>query len=70
VQFSGVESPAVKRRFCVCCSTAIFGVCNSVRLNSCIKIRCQETDSGDCYRLRTLVFAAVNRKMWRIAVVL
>jgi hypothetical protein len=28
--------------------------------SSCVKIRCQETDSGDCNRLRTLVCAAVN----------
>jgi hypothetical protein len=27
VQFSGVESLAVKIRLCVCYSTAIFGVC-------------------------------------------
>jgi hypothetical protein len=27
-----VESPAVKRRFYMCCSTVIFGVCDSVRL--------------------------------------
>jgi hypothetical protein len=30
VKFSGVESLAVKRRLYVCCSTVIFGVCNSV----------------------------------------
>jgi hypothetical protein len=27
-----VESPTVKRRLYVCCSTAIIGVCDSVRL--------------------------------------
>jgi hypothetical protein len=27
-----VESPAVKRRLYMCCSTVIFGVCDSVRL--------------------------------------
>jgi hypothetical protein len=27
-----VEIPAVKRRLYVCCSTMIFGVCDSVRL--------------------------------------
>jgi hypothetical protein len=32
VQFSGVESLAVKRRLHVCYASAIFGVCNSVRL--------------------------------------
>jgi hypothetical protein len=34
----------------------------SETVTSCVKIRCQETDSGDCNRLRTLVFAAVNYK--------
>jgi hypothetical protein len=32
MQFSGVESLAVKRKFYVCYNTMIFGVCNSVRL--------------------------------------
>jgi hypothetical protein len=27
-----VESPAAKRRLYMCCSTVIFGVCDSVRL--------------------------------------
>jgi hypothetical protein len=38
---------------------------NSVRLcySSCIKIRCQETASEDCNRLRTLVSASVICKM-------
>jgi hypothetical protein len=28
--------------------------------SSCVKIRCQEADSGDCNRLRTLVCVTVN----------
>jgi hypothetical protein len=28
--------------------------------NSCIKIRCQETDSGDCNSRKTLVCVKVN----------
>jgi hypothetical protein len=31
------------------------------------KVRCQETDSGNCNKLRTLVLAAVNWKLWRLA---
>jgi hypothetical protein len=31
-QFSGVKSPAVKRRLYVCCSTVIFRAYDSVRL--------------------------------------
>jgi hypothetical protein len=30
----GVESHAVKRRLCMCCSAVIFGMCGSVRLVS------------------------------------
>jgi hypothetical protein len=37
--------------------------------SSSVKIRYQETTSGDCTRLRTLVFAAVNCKVRRLAVV-
>jgi hypothetical protein len=33
----------------------IFGVIHSDCYSSCVKIRCQETDSGDCNRLGTLV---------------
>jgi hypothetical protein len=33
--------------------------------NSCVKIRCQETDNGDCNRLRTLVCVTVKCKMWK-----
>jgi hypothetical protein len=36
--------------------------------SSFVKIHCQETDSGDCNRLRTLVFAAVKCKVRRFAV--
>jgi hypothetical protein len=32
-----------------------------------VKIRCQETGSGGCNRLGTLVFAAVNSKLRRTA---
>jgi hypothetical protein len=38
--------------------------------SSCVKIRCQKTDSGDCNRLRTLVFEAMNWKVRRIAAAL
>jgi hypothetical protein len=61
-----VESSAAKRRLYVCCSTAIFGVWFSETYSSCVKIRCQETATGDCNRLRTL-FAAVNCKVRRLA---
>jgi hypothetical protein len=45
------KSDCQEKTLCV-----MFGVCNSVRLlNSCVKIRCQETGSGDCSTLRTLV---------------
>jgi hypothetical protein len=50
-------------------STAIFGVKQWDCYSSCVKIRCQETESGDCNRL-TLVFAAVNCKVRRLAVAL
>jgi hypothetical protein len=53
VQLSSVQE-AVRRRL------VIIGVCNSVRLySSCVKIRCQETASGDCNRLRTLICVSV-----------
>jgi hypothetical protein len=35
-----------------------------------VKIRCQETDSEDCNRLKSLMFAAMNYKMCRSAIVL
>jgi hypothetical protein len=38
--------------------------------SSCVKIRCQETNSGNCNRLRTLVGVTVNCKVWRLAVAL
>jgi hypothetical protein len=34
----------------------------SVRL---LEIRCQETTSGECNRLRTLVRVTVNCKVWK-----
>jgi hypothetical protein len=33
--------------------------------SSCVKIRCQETDSGDCNIVRTLVCVSVNCKLWK-----
>jgi hypothetical protein len=38
--------------------------------SSCVKIRCQETASGDCNRLRTLVGVTVNCKVWKSAIAL
>jgi hypothetical protein len=50
------ESPAVKRNLYVCCSTMIFGVCSySETYSFCVKIRYQETTSGEFNRLRTLM---------------
>jgi hypothetical protein len=62
---SSVGSRAVKRNLYVCCSTVTFGACNSVCYSSCVKIRCQETESGDCNRLRTLECVTVNCKVWK-----
>jgi hypothetical protein len=65
-----VENPAASRSLCVCCSTVIFGVCDSV---ICVKIRYQETTAGECNRLRTLVCplcATVNCKVCRSAIAL
>jgi hypothetical protein len=61
VPFCGVESLASWRY--VCCSTVILGVCDVV-------IRCQETDSGDCNRLRTLASVTENCKVWKWATAL
>jgi hypothetical protein len=36
--------------------------------SSCVKIRCPGTDSGDCKKLRTLAFAAVNCKVRILAI--
>jgi hypothetical protein len=33
--------------------------------SSCVKICCQETDSGDCNRLRTLVPVTMNCEVWK-----
>jgi hypothetical protein len=58
-----VGSPAVKRSICVCYSTAIFRVRNSVRLLLfCIKIRCQETDSGEC----TKDISVCSSELWSV----
>jgi hypothetical protein len=38
--------------------------------SSCVKIRRQERNGGDCSRLRRLVLAAVNCKLRRLAVAL
>jgi hypothetical protein len=53
LQVCSVESPAVKRSLSVCVSQ---WDCYS----SCVKIRCQETASGDCNRLRTQVCVYVS----------
>jgi hypothetical protein len=38
--------------------------------SSCVNIHCQETDSGDCNRLKTLVGVTVNCKAWILAIAL
>jgi hypothetical protein len=38
--------------------------------SSCVKIRCPETTSGDCNRLRTLVCVTVNCEVRRLTVAL
>jgi hypothetical protein len=38
-------------------------VCCSYSYNYCVKVHCQETESGDSNRMRTLVFVTVNCKM-------
>jgi hypothetical protein len=71
VQFFGVGSLTVNRILYVCYGTAIFGVCNSVRLySSSVKIRCQERNSRDCDRLRTLLGVTVNCEVWRRTIAL
>jgi hypothetical protein len=71
MQFSGDDGLAVKRRVYAFYSPVILEcVFQWDCYSSCVKIRCQETDSGDCNRLRTLVFAAVNCKVQRLAVAL
>jgi hypothetical protein len=61
-----VESLAVNRRHYVYCSTAIFGATQRNCYSSRVKIRYQETASGDSNRLRT----AVNYEVRGLAVAL
>jgi hypothetical protein len=64
VQFSGDESLVVCAIVPRCLECVIQWDCYSF----CVKIRYQGTTSGDCNRLRTLVFAVVKCKVRRLAV--
>jgi hypothetical protein len=60
-----LEGQPVKRRLSAIVSQYLERVIQSHCYSSCVKIRCQETDSGDCDSLRTLLSVTVNYKVWK-----